>query len=396
MARQRIPVGGHGEISYRTLGRRQVRARAWVRDTDGRLRDVTREGTSKADARDRLLDAIRCRPGFSDANLSRDSTLAALADVWLEQVSRQVDDGERAPNTLRVYRCAVEQHIRPRIGGLRLGEATVARVDGFLLDVRGTVGVGMAKSCRAALSGMFGLAVRHDVLATNPVRDTSRLTRTRPAKKARALTQVERDRWLAAMAADELAVRHDIPDLTRFLLATGARIGECLAVSWAEVDVHDKTVAIDYTLTRVTGEGLRRGKTKTTAGERTLRLPGWAVDMLIRRGDILGWSGPVFPAVSTREGGFYSRRGGAWRDPSNTGRAFRAARDRAGFEWVTPHVFRKTVATVMDEAGMTAREIADQLGHMRVSMTQDVYLGRGVSDGAVALEDMWAAGESGE
>jgi integrase len=53
------------------------------------------------------------------------------------------------------------------------------------------------------------------------------------------------------------------------------------------------------------------------------------------------------------------------------------ARERHGFDsWVTFHAWRKTTATVLDEAGATARIIADQLGHSRVSMAQDVYLGR--------------------
>ena len=40
------------------------------------------------------------------------------------------------------------------------------------------------------------------------------------------------------------------------------------------------------------------------------------------------------------------------------------------------HTFRKTVATLLDDSGASARMVADQLGHSRVSMTQDVYLGR--------------------
>ena len=43
---------------------------------------------------------------------------------------------------------------------------------------------------------------------------------------------------------------------------------------------------------------------------------------------------------------------------------------------MTSHVFRKTAATETDRAGLTARQIADQLGHSKVSMTQDHYLGR--------------------
>ena len=76
---------------------------------------------------------------------------------------------------------------------------------------------------------------------------------------------------------------------------------------------------------------------------------------------------------------------GTFRDPRNVSRWLRMARERHGFEdWVTFHAWRKTTATVLDEGGATARMIADQLGHSRVSMTQDVYLGRRGRESRVA------------
>ena len=92
-----------------------------------------------------------------------------------------------------------------------------------------------------------------------------------------------------------------------------------------------------------------------------------------------GLASPVFPDVN-----------GNLRDPSNTRRALREARGSERFGWVTSHVFRKTAATIMDEAGLSARQIADHLGHSRPSITQDTYMGRGVSspDAAAALEDI--------
>lgn len=39
-------------------------------------------------------------------------------------------------------------------------------------------------------------------------------------------------------------------------------------------------------------------------------------------------------------------------------------------------MFRHLVATRLDAAGLSAREIADYLGHEKVSMTQDVYMSR--------------------
>jgi copper chaperone CopZ/transcriptional regulator with XRE-family HTH domain len=56
--------------------------------------------------------------------------------------------------------------------------------------------------------------------------------------------------------------------------------------------------------------------------------------------------------------------------------------------WITSHSFRKTTATILDEAGQSARQIADQLGHARPSMTQDVYMGRRAKNpGAAAALD---------
>ncbi|HEV7450172.1 MAG TPA: site-specific integrase, partial [Pseudonocardiaceae bacterium] len=45
-------------------------------------------------------------------------------------------------------------------------------------------------------------------------------------------------------------------------------------------------------------------------------------------------------------------------------------------------------ATLLDEAGISARKIADQLGHAQVSVTQDFYMGRKIAseDAARVLE----------
>ena len=50
-----------------------------------------------------------------------------------------------------------------------------------------------------------------------------------------------------------------------------------------------------------------------------------------------------------------------------------------------PHNYRKTVATMLDQSGLSARTIANQLGHLRTSTTQDVYLGRRAVDTAAAF-----------
>jgi integrase len=226
----------------------------------------------------------------------------------------------------------------------------------------------------------MGLAVRYGAVPVNPAREAARVRGVRP-KAPRALTSNERVRWIMALEADTRAISKDLPDLTRWMLATGLRIGEALAVAWSDIDLEAGTVEVDWKLIRVNGESLRRVQRLKGGDDRTLPLPPFAIAMLERRRPHSTALGPVFP----------DSRGG-WRDPSNTSRAFREARDAAGFSWVTSHVFRKTCATILDEAGLSARAIADQLGHARPSMTQDVYMARKALNPAAAAALEAAAG----
>ena len=65
--------------------------------------------------------------------------------------------------------------------------------------------------------------------------------------------------------------------------------------------------------------------------------------------------------------------------------------DPVKFDGVTSHYFRKTVATLMDEAGLSARSAADQLGHAKPSLTADIYMGRKkrATGAAEVLEDLF-------
>jgi integrase len=133
-----------------------------------------------------------------------------------------------------------------------------------------------------------------------------------------------------------------------------------------------------------------KGKPKSTAGWRVVELPSWTVDLLRRRqlGARNKWD-VVFTSVSGRP-----------RDPSNTRGDLREAFDRAGSTTITSHTLRRTVATLMDEAGLTARAAADQLGHAKVSRTTDQYYGRrkrstGAARVLEALSDRGADGEKG-
>ena len=90
----------------------------------------------------------------------------------------------------------------------------------------------------------------------------------------------------------------DLPDLTRMRLATGRRIGECLAIGWSDVDLDAAVVEVRWRLVRRTGAGLLRlASTKSGEnGERSVPLPSWADTVLKRRRLAIGPSvEAVFP-----------------------------------------------------------------------------------------------------
>jgi integrase len=373
MPRPPLPIGTYGEITFSVSPSGSHVARASFRDYDGVTRPVARTGRTPGIARNKLLTALQERSSpNSGSGLSAESRFSAAAEVWLARVLEAADVGDLSPNTHQLYALQLKNHVGPAFDALRLREVTTPRVDDFLRVVRTTKGVATAKTCRTVVAGVMGLAVRYSAIVVNPVREAARVRggRRRPP---RALTAAEREQWLSALEADPQAVARDLPDLTRWMLATGLRIGEALAIAWTDVDLDAETVEVDWKLIRITGEGLRRVRRLKGGDDRTLPLPPFAVRMLRRRRPDPKALGPVFPDAL-----------GGWRDPSNTSRAFREARNAAGFAWVTSHVFRKTCATILDEAGLSARLIADQLGHARPSMTQDVYMARKVLNRATA------------
>lgn len=130
---------------------------------------------------------------------------------------------------------------------------------------------------------MFALAVRYGALTQNPVREIEPLGKKRRTP-ARALDAEDRQQWFELLRQDERAVRADLIEISKFMLATGERIGETLAVIWSGIDRESGLVDCSHQIQRLVGKGLVRREVKTAAGERVLILPDWALDMVNARG----------------------------------------------------------------------------------------------------------------
>jgi len=377
MARPRTPISSHGAISLAEVAPGKWRARSRYRFDNGTLRQVERFAPTKAKAKHALQSALTQMIASTGVDVKRETTLADLADRFLQSKS------ERAPRTVETYEQTIRHLIKPNIGMLSVSEATTDRMQRFIEKVSSENGAGAAKISRTVLSGMMGLAARSNAIRSNPIRELSPISR--PGHGATAITLEELPKLLAAVRADDRLREVDAVELIEFLAATGCRIGEACALAWSDVDLEAGTMTVRANVVRATGRGLiRQDHTKTKAGLRTVKLPRTTIGML---GDRRIQTRPnplglVFPTVL-----------GNLRDPRGTSRDWAEARVRLGYPDVSTHSFRKTVATALDQAGLSARDIAEYLGHANPSITQDVYMAKntGGKRAAEALEGIVTA-----
>jgi integrase len=192
----------------------------------------------------------------------------------------------------------------------------------------------------------------------------------------------ETSRLVELLRSSDRAAELDLPDLVDWMLATGCRIGEALALRYGTngdgrpiLDLDARTWEVNATVVRIPGAGLAvQPRPKTTAGWRVVALPDFAVRMLEdRRGerrrkrdaeivfppplsgilrDPSNVSGDVCQLLDSFEceacgGTGYQFDGDGSFRTEVTGRRIRC--EEGPWSWVTSHTFRKTVATRLDE-----------------------------------------------
>lgn len=183
-------------------------------------------------------------------------------------------------------------------------------------------------------------------------------------------------------------VSSDMADIVDMMLATGTRIGEVLVLRWTDVDLDGErpSLTISGTIKTEPGRGTyRKASPKSDASRRTIVPPPFAVAMLRRR---------LRCRVATVDAVFPTRNG-TWHQVTNIERRWRLIRKDTGLEWVTPHLFRKTVATLISER-IDSETTSQQLGHSSSSITKEFYIVKPViaEDVADVLQQLSGEAES--
>ncbi|KMO70095.1 tyrosine-type recombinase/integrase [Mycolicibacterium chlorophenolicum] len=380
MPRQRMEPGEHGRITERVVKTKTPNgshsetfyATTYVRDSDGKRRRVERSSLKSGEDARRLLQRHlkdRRPPVAATQEVTERTTLSELFEIWI--VAKAAEDGV-SEQTAGQYRQVWTKHAANQLGALRIREVDTTVAHGHVQRMGATT---QAKRLRMILLGMFSMAVRFGVIAVNPIRET-KPTKAAPKEVTRKISSEDLERVRAALR--EYADREGpgprpgrlLPAFVDLLVATGARPNEVLALRWSDCNVggDPPTVTIRGTLIdhgRIVGKPLhRQDRRKGGAPEHTVKLPRVGVDALEELKSHTSGEGPVF-----------ANRDGGWVSLSNMRRSLRAALPEDLRATITPHTFRRAVATVVRD-NLGPEKAQQQLSHAKLATTEKHYLQR--------------------
>jgi len=264
-----------------------------------------------------------------NTTITPQTTLVDLVDLWFRKLrAEQRLDG----TTIDEYERVLRNLVIPGLGPTIITELTTGMVDEMLVEL-GAQSLNRQRKAKVVLGAMLDIAVEVGAVPANPVRGS--LSISRPAPDHRSLTKAEFEdvraavwRWLNKERSGPKS-SCDIADIIEMMLATGARLGEVLALRWADIDLEARFVDVNATIKTEPGAGTYR---KALARPRLVALPEAAALILQARRHTSpdNFLDAVFPT-----------RNVTWQQVNNVERRWRQIRRAAGLDWVTPDAFRR-------------------------------------------------------
>jgi integrase len=231
-----------GYVSPPILTRRGVayKIRFRVRTAEGKwkhlsetLYDISSRKVARTILSERIQKASSTPPETSEL------TLREFVEVyWVPYEERK----GMKPSTRRGYACALEKHILPEVGGLKLADITPMHIETLInskLDGKSALSPKTALNLLRLVQGIFSLAVDNDLIERSPVRRKHRPFVPKSEKPAWTPEQVR-------------AILDEIPPNYRpvfiCLALTGVRVGELLGLQWKHVFLERGELRVEQSL----------------------------------------------------------------------------------------------------------------------------------------------------
>ena len=274
-------------------------------------------------------------------------------------------------NTYAMYLNALNSHIIPEIGGIRLSALKSHHIQEMLNDIISVGHYRTAEIVRLTIKQIIQQAIINEYIYKDVSLKVS-LPQSQKKEK-RSLSNEEK----AILEKAKLTQRERV--FVDLLYYTGVRRGEALALTVKDIDFKNRRLIINKNLVIKDGESHLKNSPKTHAGNRSIPLPAKLLSELqeyiahakniylftMKSGEPMTKSSfrrfwyNILDKMNVAAGGDeFSRSDTAIR---------LIAKD------VTPHIFRHTYATNLYYAGIDVKTAQRLLGHSSIQVTLEIY-----------------------
>jgi len=317
----------------------------------GRTRDVVKE---------RLAEAQR-QAHAGQLVMGRDQTVAQYLERWLAEAVRH----SVRPRTYENYDLCVRR-LLPHLGRVRLPALAPEHIQhalGDLLDRR--LAARTVRQVHMVLRCSLKQAVLWRLIPSNPS-DAVKAPRAE-RKEMRTLTEEEVRRLLTVTAG----TRHH--SLWVFLVTTGVRLGEALALRWADIDLLEGHANIRRALQRQPGAGMVFVEPKSSRGRRTVPFPPETLKALEAHRRDLDRERQQAAKLWQENDLVFPSPDGRPRDMAYLSFTFHRGLRRAGLPRFRIHDLRHTAATHLLTKHVHPKIVQELLGHSTIAITLDTY-----------------------
>lgn len=356
-----------GSIVYRAnvyLGVDKVTGKDVKTSITGRTKKEVKQKTKEA-------EIAFLQNGSTRFQASNITTYKELASLWWESYKHTVK-----PNTQLNVRRLLDNHILPLFGSYKLDKLTTPLIQNVVNKLayktnKGEEGAFLYYDSLHALNKrilQYGVVMQ--AIPFNPAREVilPRNTQKTKREKVKHFENQELKKFLDYLDSLDLnRYRYYYENtLYKFLLATGCRINEALALSWSDIDLENSVVHITKTL----NYKQETNSPKSKASLRDIDIDQATVSMLKQyrhRQTKEAWK------IGKSESIVFSDFIHEYPNNRTLQTRLRTHFKRANVTNIGFHGFRHTHASLLLNSGIPYKELQHRLGHSTLSMTMDIY-----------------------
>lgn len=283
-------------------------------------------------------------------------------------------------STQRTETQIINKHLKPYFGRKKLGELSSPMITEFLNKVSVMKDINnkplkpkqyysdaYVKLIYSKLHSILEIAVKQGWIKENPSDNAIRPKRKISYKKP----PLELDQVQDLLErTSEYSQPHA---MIRFLLNTGLRIGEALALTWKDIDFEDKSITINKAVACVDGNVIL-GEPKTKNGFRTIVMNNMTYEVLKEhqkhQKELIS---EMRSRYNKKKNLVFARNDGEYLHRATVAKQLESVVKGSTYEYISLHSLRHACATLLLNSGVDLKVVSNHLGHHDIGITADVY-----------------------